>query len=236
MEFTIDFALVRKITTQEGIEARTEINELGPLRAYQRSIERHDQRLAQAPDAPSLACQAGCSWCCHFSVDVRPVEVLNILEFVAQRFNPLEREKLRTEIAANSAELAQLDELQRMRRNLRCPFLLDGRCSIYAARPQTCRNYHATNAAGCRKSFEEPDNDDIAPEYAPLVYQAGAAHVEAFSKALADAGYDVSAYELNSALAIALAQPDSVRQSFEARRAPLAGLEGREAPCEFIDE
>ncbi len=32
----------------------------------------------------------------------------------------------------------------------------EGRCTIYAARPQSCRNYHATNAAGCRQSYEEP--------------------------------------------------------------------------------
>lgn len=236
MEFAIDFAIVRKVISQELKQAGAEIAALGPLRAYQHSLERHDERLAQAPDANTLACKADCSWCCYFSVDVRPVEVFNILQFVAREFTAEELQRVSHEIELNSLELKQLDELERMRRNIKCPFLLAGRCSIYAARPQTCRNYHATDAAGCQQSFEEPDNVDIAPEYAPLVYQVGAAHVDAFSKAMSDAGYDVMAFELNTALAQAMAQPEIARQRFAAKQPVFVGLAGTEVPSEFIEQ
>lgn len=235
MEFTIDFALVRRIVAQETAQAKTEIAALGPLPAYRRSLQRHDQRLREAADADTLACKAGCAWCCHFSVDVRPVEVFNILEFMQATFTTAEQQRLRTEIEANSRVLGPLDEMQRMQHTIKCAFLADGRCSIYSARPQTCRNYHATNAAGCQQSYEQPDNFDIAPEYAPLVYQSGAAHVDAFSKAQQEAGYDIAAYELNSALAEALAQPDATCQRFAAKRPVFLGTEGTEVPMEFID-
>lgn len=234
MEFSIDFATVRRIVRQEGAQAQTEIAQLGPLVAYRNSLQRHDRRLAEAPDANTLACKAGCSWCCHFSVDVRPVEVFNILEFVQTHFSEFERQQLRTEIETNARLLGPLDEMQRMLQTIKCPFLAEGRCTIYAARPQTCRNYHATDAAGCKKSYEEPDNFDIAPEYAPLVYQSGAAQVDAFSKAMQDAGYDIAAYELNGALAEALAQPVATRQCFDAKL-PAFGIVGTEVPMEFID-
>jgi hypothetical protein len=111
-----------------------------------------------------------------------------------------------------------------------------GRCTIYAARPQTCRNYHATNAAGCQKSFEEPDNLDIDPDFAPLVYQTGGAHVDGFSKALLEAGYDVSAHELNTALAAAMVEPVAARQRFEAGAQAFTSLQGADVPLEFAEE
>ncbi len=141
----------------------------------------------------TLACGAGCSWCCYFTVDVRPVEVFRILDFVEQTFTPEQKARVYAEVRANRAMLEKLDEDERVTRNLKCPFLSDGRCSIYAARPQSCRNYHATNVAGCQQSYEEPDNLDIDPDFAPYVYQAGGAHVEAFSNAMSEAGYDVNA-------------------------------------------
>jgi Fe-S-cluster containining protein len=235
MEFAIDFATVRKIVADETRQARADIDTLGVLTAYQRSLQRHDARLAVAADAHTLACKAGCSWCCHFSVDVRPVEVFSILEFMHKEFSADEQQRLRTEIEANRQVLDRLDEIQRMQHNIKCPFLTGGRCNIYAARPQTCRNYHATDSAGCQKSFEEPDNFDIAPEYAPLVYQSGMAHVDAFSKVTQDAGYDIAAYELNAALAEALAQPEAARQRFDAKLPTFIGIEATDVPMEFID-
>jgi hypothetical protein len=111
-----------------------------------------------------------------------------------------------------------------------------GRCTIYGARPQTCRNYHATDAAGCRKSFEEPDNLEIDPDFAPLVYQAGGAHVDGFSKAMLEAGYDVSAYELNTALAAAMVEAAAARQRFEAGAPAFPSLQGTDVPLEFTEE
>jgi Fe-S-cluster containining protein len=127
-----------------------------------------------------------------------------------------------------------LNEDDRVTRNLKCPFLQQGRCTIHAARPQTCRNYHATSVAGCRQACEEPDNLGIDPEFAPGVYQAGAAHVEAFSAALRDAGYDVKAYELNAALDAALSDPGA-RERFESGLPPFTALNGEAVPAEFDD-
>jgi Fe-S-cluster containining protein len=166
-------------------------------------------------------------------VDVRPVEVLRIVDFVQHEMSEEDRTRITTEIATNSASLAALDDDARARSNTKCPFLHLGRCSIYSVRPQTCRNYHATNAAGCQKAYEEPANDDIDPEFAPLVYQSGGAHVDAFSAAMQEAGYDVEAYELNAALAVALTDPIATRQRFESRLPVFPTLDGVEVPSEF---
>ncbi len=97
------------------------------------------------------------------------------------------------------------------------------------------RNYHATNAAGCQQSFEHPDDLDIDPDFAPFVYQAGGAHVEAFGTALRAAGFDVEVYELNAAFDAALSDP-AARERFEARLPPLYDAEcGYEVPEQFDD-
>jgi Fe-S-cluster containining protein len=234
MEISLDLAFIRGVLSQEYERARDEIRSAGVLHALENSQQRHDERIASAPDVGTLACRAGCTWCCYFSVDVRAVEVFGILDFVERTFTIDEKARVYAEVRANSAALKNLGEGERNRRNVKCPFLNDGRCTIYVARPQSCRNYHATNVAGCQKSYEEPDNDDIDPDFASWVYQAGTAHVDAFSSAMRDAGYDVNAYELNCALDAAMAEP-AARERFEARLPPFSNLSGEEVPVEFDD-
>ena len=234
MEFTLDYGLVRDILKQELARSRDEIRDLGALRALESSQQRHDARIAAAADVGTLACRAGCTWCCYFTVDVRAAEVFRILDFVEQSFTLEEKARVYAEVRVNSVAIRNLGEGERVTRNVKCPFLNEGRCTIYAARPQTCRNYHATNAAGCRQSFEEPENLEIDPEFAPGVYQAGGAHVEAVSTAMCDAGYDAYAYELNCGLDAALSQP-SARRRFESRLKPFTGLSGEEVPAQFDD-
>jgi Fe-S-cluster containining protein len=167
-------------------------------------------------------------------VDVRAAEVFTILDFVEQAFSPEQRARVYAEVRANSEALRNLGEGERATRNVKCPFLNEGLCTIYPVRPQTCRNYHATDAAGCQQSYEEPDNQDIDPQFAPGVYQAGGAHVEAVSIAMHDAGYDVKAYEFNGALHAALEDPRA-RERFESRLDPFVRLGGAEVPHEFDD-
>jgi Fe-S-cluster containining protein len=236
MEFTLDIALLRSVLSGEYRHARAQIAERGPVGAYELSQHRHDERLAAAPDAATLACKEGCAWCCHFSVDVRPVEVARILDFVEREFTPAQRRNVRAEIEANRIALDGLDEIARAQRNIKCPFLIENRCSIYSARPQTCRNYHATDAAGCRKSFEEPLDRDIDPDFAPLVYQSGGAHVDAFSKAMQDEGYDTAVFEMNAALAEAMVDLSAFRRRFEAKEKPALAAPGADIPLEFWDE
>jgi Fe-S-cluster containining protein len=234
MEFTLDFPLIRHILEQEHAQTREEIQSLGVLRAIEGSQQRHDSRIAAAPDVGTLACRAGCAWCCYFTVDVRAAEVFRILDVVEGSFTPQEKARVYSEIRVNSAALGQLGEGERVTRNVKCPFLNDGRCTIYRARPQSCRNYHATNVAGCQQSYDEPDNLDIDPDFAPGVYQTGVAHVEAVSGAMGEAGYDVSAYELNCALDAALSDTGA-RGRFESRLKPFIGLGGEQVPAEFDD-
>jgi Fe-S-cluster containining protein len=234
VEITLDLAYIQSILSKEREAALEDIRERGVVQALEQSQQRHDARIAAAPDVGTLACRTGCTWCCYFTVDVRAVEVFKVLDFVEGSFTEEEKARVYAEVRANSATLKSLDEDARATRNIKCPFLYEGRCSIYPVRPQSCRNYHATDVAGCRQSYEDPENLDIDPEFAAYVYQSGAAHVEAFSGAMRDSGLDVSAYEFSCALDAAMSQP-AARERFAAGLEPFVGLAGEEVPVEFDD-
>ena len=234
MEFTIDIEVVRKVIDDERTRAASEIAERGPIIALAQSQSRHDARLSSAADVSSLACRQGCSWCCHFTIDVRAVEVLRVLDHL-RTLPEAEQRRLQERIERNAMQLAGLDEEERARINIECAFLRGGECSIYSVRPQTCRNYHATDAAGCQQAFEQPDNEDIDPDFAPLFYQVGHSHVEAFAQALQDARFDNSVYEFNAALLAAMNEP-AARSRFLNKVQPFTDLTGSEVPPEFLDE
>src|SRR5437870_2413600 len=110
MEISLDLPFIRDILTQEYERARDDIRTAGVLRAFESSQQRHDARIASAPDVGTLACRAGCTWCCYFSVDVRAVEVFSILDFVERTFTAEEKARVYAEIRANSAALGNLSE------------------------------------------------------------------------------------------------------------------------------
>jgi Fe-S-cluster containining protein len=234
MEFTIDLATVRATLKDERRHAAADLTR-GPLHAYLQSTLRHDQRLTAAPDAANLACKAGCAWCCHFTVDVRAVEAIAISQWIERQLAPVQRARIEQAARANNELLKTLDPAARARQNIQCPCLENDRCTIYPVRPQTCRNYHATDAAGCKQSFEQPENDAIDPDFAPLTYQLGGAHVEAFSSVLAQAGYDLSAYELNAALTAAFSDPQALAQRYLSKQIAWTDLPGEDVEPQFLD-
>ncbi len=234
MEFTLDLALIRDVLKRETGQSRRDIEELGLLEALGRAGRRHDAALAEAADAATLACAVGCSWCCHFTVDVRAVEAFRILEFVKTRLSQEQAQAIYDQVRCNSAAIKRLSDDERAARNEKCPFLVQGCCAIYEARPQSCRNYHATDATGCQRSYQEPENLDIDPDFAPATYQIGGAHVEAFSGAMNEAGFDDRVYELNCALEAALSDPQA-QERFLNGLTPFIDLVGDDVPMEFAD-
>ncbi len=161
--------------------------------------------------------------------------MFRIVEHVESTFDEARRARIEAAVRRNAAQLAGLDEMQRMTLNVRCPFLEDsGRCGVYSVRPQTCRNYHATDVTGCQLSFEQPEEVDIDPDFAPYTYQAGIAHIEGFASALTARGFDTRVYELNGAFEAAFSDPGA-RARFEAGEQPFRELEGDEVEGEFND-
>ncbi|MDZ7792044.1 MAG: YkgJ family cysteine cluster protein [Xanthomonadales bacterium] len=181
------------------------------LRQAQRVIEEETRRLP-AEDRGPLACEAGCDYCCHLRVMATAPEVFALLDYLRSTLDAEAFAAFRQRVAATDRQLRGLPRDEILRTNLACPALVDGRCSGYAGRPLNCRSYHSLSRAACEDSFEHPEDLEKGhPEIRALaqVHQGGQA---GFSAALARSGLDNRQYELATALAQALNDPDARRR------------------------
>jgi Fe-S-cluster containining protein len=114
-----------------------------------------DSLLAQAPEG-ALACRAGCNHCCHQSVGVTPPEVLTIFTHLSDHRSEPELLALTERVLAADRATRGLSSEQRQSPSLPCPMLEEGRCSIYAVRPLSCRGVNSIDEQACvSKLYDE---------------------------------------------------------------------------------
>ena len=166
-----------------------------------------EMRTAVTPEAESVACRKGCSHCCMNLVTVSPVEVLALAEHIKSRPDAADLME-KTRIAA--ADVPVNDVASRKSMRLPCPLLDNqGACSVYDARPLTCRAYASFDLAACI--------DDIENGHADVPVAMGAQQnrlliMLALSAAMRDADLPFGQYELISGLNIALHIDDAAER------------------------
>jgi hypothetical protein len=111
---------------------------LKPLaRAYElvdNSI-RADLSARVAGGKPQPVCGQGCGACCLAPVlNVTPIEMQGLSWYVSEVLAGPRRERVKS-------------QLRKHRGSAACPFLVDGECAVYPARPLTCRHLYVLNKA-----------------------------------------------------------------------------------------
>ena len=148
-----------------------------------------------------VACAKGCYYCCKTYVSVTIPEILRVADAVRGK----EEKTARVNRAAEDSAL--IPQLERETRRVVCPILEDKACSEYAPRPLVCRAVLSKSLEACLKIFEEnsgemvpfADNTTDIRGYVVIMMQA----------ALRLSGLPHVHYEMNQALAIAVANPDA---------------------------
>lgn len=152
---------------------------------------------------PQLDCRRGCDHCCRGYVSATAPQIFAAAK--AMRALPA-HEAAAARVAMVAGQVRGLDWQTRCRMHVTCPLLVDGACSVYAARPLSCRGFVSFSVAACRQAFENHTNDVLVP----AVYGSVRSALEsALRAALKHHAYSYESYELDTALARVLERPDA---------------------------
>ncbi len=149
-----------------------------------------------------VACQSGCSFCCHMRVVATVPEVLAIADEIRRSWDSRKTSELkhRTSILRRKSR-GQTDEQWGNDRH-RCPMLADGRCSVYDKRPLDCRAHNSQDVGACERAWIDYLDWDVPVNFH---MQASYKHLQAgLLEGLAKMGLPARLVELNAALNIAL--------------------------------
>ena len=189
------------------------------LAALRWGLDELERTYAETPARvkATVACRAGCAFCCSVPVHVQAHEVFFAAEHIRKNFPAAELAGVITRTAAHRTRLSGLYPDERGRLRTPCALLRDDRCSIYPGRPEACRAHHTNDVAPCRADLTEPDVA-IEQAYIPALRARMFAVMLGLDAAIEAAGFDDRAYDFGSALHEALT--NSLCQELWMRRKP----------------
>ena len=176
------------------------------LSALRWGMQQLDRTFAETPAKvkATVACRAGCSFCCSVPVHVQAHEVFFAADHIQKNFSPTDLDGVLERTAAHRRRISGLLNDERGRLREPCALLRDdGCCSVYEGRPEACRAHHTTSAEPCRADLTDPDVA-IEKVYIPALRARMYAVMLGMDEAIEAAGYDDRAYDFGSALNEAL--------------------------------
>jgi hypothetical protein len=201
--------LGRRVIAELAPECLRLAQRQGAEAARRHALARLDALLASLPMPRSMACARGCAFCCHRPVAASAAEVFALVEYLRANLDDAAFAAFAARCSETAATAAALGRDARARTSLACPALQDGLCSAHPARPLRCRAYNSLDVDACRRFFAAPAPDAAGPRADLDVYVLGQAVMFGLYEALERAGFDNAHYELSSALAEALRDPEA---------------------------
>jgi hypothetical protein len=128
-----------------------------------------------------------------------------------------------------------LPQQERMSPDLPCPFLEAERCSIYEARPLSCRGKNSLDAQACERSLRDPETRArfAAGEFPIPTFLEPLHAFHAVSAGLQLAldelyGLEAAPLELTRAMRVLVDDPEAVLRGWLARQEPFRAARGGE--------
>lgn len=156
-----------------------------------------------------LACCEGCGICCSLRVDVFAHEVFLLARHIGRQFSAGEIEALLARLEMHAQEVLPMTPFEHATTNVRCPLLAEGRCTVYAARPHSCRRHHSQDLATCQYTYDHPTDLESPAAHDRELYRALTGAMQQNIDVYFQLGYDTTIYELGTALREALVDPAS---------------------------
>jgi hypothetical protein len=152
-----------------------------------------------------IACQAGCSFCCHLRVMVYPHEAIALFRHLGSALPGPQAQLVRERLRSNAARLRQAPAGPAAR--LACAFLVDGQCSVYEVRPGACAGHHSLGRGACESDHRSPPGMSESIPVSQALAHVAAGLGAGLDAGLREAGLSHSRVELQTAVAALLEEP-----------------------------
>jgi hypothetical protein len=210
---TINLAMAQATSPANRARVRDHIEQCGSPVLAAKDVFLAYAEAAEQPDPHySVACRAGCWFCCTVPVAVTAFEAAMVRSVVVTLPEEAQQAiwgRLQEHVAAQNQALA-VSNGQPISFHRRCPLLAaEGICSVYEGRPLACRSVLSLDADRCRRALLEDDAGDPNIPYS-LTNNAALSGVPELMVTLNEGHLDhYPSYELASALYKLWTQPDS---------------------------
>jgi Fe-S-cluster containining protein len=148
-----------------------------------------------------------------------------IKDYLLNNYSESHIKKVLDDAKSNANLIKTLTHDQHLTTNIKCPFLVENKCSVYLVRPFKCRNFHATDVDACESSFKDPGDLTIKSGFIESVAMFGNAHSQGFEGAVKHAGLDSRAYDLNTALLEVFEEPSALKRFKRGKKTFLKAIE-----------
>jgi Fe-S-cluster containining protein len=154
---TIAYAMQQANSIEWRAQARAYIEEFGsPIVAAREVFLAYAEKAEQTDLRHTVACHAGCWFCCVIPVAVTVFEaamVYSAILTLPEEEQQVIWQRLDAHVELQSQAIEQNDG-QPVAFHHRCPLLNDaGQCSVYEARPLACRSLLSRDAKRCERWF-----------------------------------------------------------------------------------
>ena len=166
-------------------------------------VAQFDKTVLAATEG-GFACRRGCAHCCQLQVTVTAAEAFHIAGILRRTPG-----RAAAFLEAESATRG-LSAGERLRARIPCPLLHNSECTIYEARPLSCRGAVSRDVDACVAAYVNFQQVDTqAPADRTLVLNIWRMILSIAMRVL---NFPVAGYEMNHAVAVALATEDSERK------------------------
>ena len=148
----------------------------------------------------SVDCKKGCAWCCSQAVLTSTHELMYIFAWMEKNLSPADLEKIHGRAESRNKYTAGMSAKEFLHFVHPCPFLEEGSCLVYAARPMACRIYLSSDEKSCKQQVDQPDDPGVMARLYEFPLRAGRLVNEGIRKALAEKGIVTSEWLIESLL------------------------------------
>lgn len=112
-------------------------------------------------DSYRIDCHSGCSHCCYLRVSAYDFELISIYQYLMSKIRRNNRELILKQLNKRYETVKNLTLEEHHHTNIKCPFLIENKCSVYPVRPVSCAGYHSIKKELCIKSNDDPTDESF---------------------------------------------------------------------------